>query len=239
MPLISAQTLINNALTNLGILEQGGVPNVSDSNEGLVRLNYLLGQWRIQNKFIWSITSTLWPLVANTPTYTIGVGGVFNGPRPSFIEGAYISYVGPNAKLMTSRLNLLSVKDYNDISDLSANAELPQGLYNDRASPLSTLALYPIPRCNVATSLQLLTWATISNFATLATTADLPDGYGEALSNALGIRLMSMFGVAVQAQVASLVSGLAKQGEAAIVQLNEMARGKELEPPEAEQAAQQ
>lgn len=233
MPLISAQTLINNALTNLGILEQGGVPSASDAAEGLIRLNYLLGQWRIQNKYVWSVASTLWPLVANTGTYTIGVGGAFNGPRPTFIEQAYISFLGPGGNLITSSLDLITAKEYNDIADLSATAELPEMLYYDHASPLATLALYPRPRCTVASNLELVTWAQLGSFANLAATIDLPDGYAEAISNALGVRLLSMFGVAVNAQVATLVSGLAKQAEASIVELNSAARRLQLAPPAA------
>lgn len=221
----SAQTLINGAFVDLGILGQGGVPGVDDSNEALTLLNYMIQQWHIQNKFVWQIVSTLWPLVANTGSYTIGVGGTFNGPRPTFIEEAYISFVGPGANLMTSKLNPLTAKAFNDISDLSATAELPQGLYNDRASPLSTLYLYPKPRCTVATTLQLLTWSQIGAFTTLATAVDLPDGYAEAIRKALAVRCMPMFGVAINPAVAQLISATALQAEAAISDLNMRARG--------------
>lgn len=221
----TAQVLISGAFTDLGILEQGGTPSVSDSNEALTLLNYMVQQWHIQNKFIWQVVSTLWPLVANTGSYTIGVGGVFNGPRPTFIEQAYISFLGPGANLMTSKLNLLTAMDFNDISDLSATAELPQGLYNDRASPLSTLYLYPKPRCTVATSLQLLTWSQIGAFTTLATAVELPDGYAEAIRKALAVRCMPMFGVAINPAVAQLISATALQAEAAIADLNMRARG--------------
>lgn len=232
----SAQTLINIALTNLGILEQGGTPSVSDSNAVLSLLNMMVQQWHLQDRFIWQIVTTNWSLVAATGTYTIGPSGTFNGPRPTFIEDAYISYVGPGSHLITSKLRLLTAKEYNDIADLSATAELPQGLYNDRASPLSLLSLYPIPRVTVATTLQLLTWAQLGTFAALATTVDLPDGYPEAITNALGVRCLPMFGVAVNPQVAELVSALAKQAEASITTLNMKALGIATPPPPAAEA---
>lgn len=227
----TAQTLINVALTNLGILEQGGTPSVSDSNEALSRLNMMLQQWHLQNKFIWQIVVTLWPLTANVGTYTIGVGGAFSGPRPTTIEDAYISFVGPGSHLITAPIDLLSTKEYNDIADTSATAEIPQGVYYDHASPLGSLFLYPLPRCTVATSLALLTWAQLPTFALLSTSGDLPDGYPEAITNALAIRCASMFGMAVSAPVVEMCSMLAKQAEASIVELNSKSRGMPLEAP--------
>lgn len=224
MASITAQALITGAFVDLGIQGQGGTPSIDDSNEALTLLNYMIQQWHIQNKFVWQIVSTLWPLVANTGSYTIGPTGTFNGPRPTFIEQAYISFLGPGANQMTSRLNLLTAQDFNDISDLSATAELPQGLYNDRAAPLSTLYLYPKPRVTVATSLQLLTWSQIGTFTNLATAVDLPDGYAEAIRKALAVRCMPMFGVAINPAVAQLISATALQAEAAIADLNMMAR---------------
>lgn len=229
----TAQVLINAALVKLGILEQGGVPSASDSAECLADLNDMIQQWHLQNKFIWQVVSTNWSLVANTAIYTIGTGGTFNGPRPTAIEAAYISFVGPGTHLITSRLNMLTVKEYNDISDLSATAELPQGLYYDHASPLGSLYLYPIPRVTVATSLQLLTWAQLSQYATLATSADLPDGYSEAIKHALCLRLMPMYGVAVSSELGQLISALALQAEKTITDLNARNRGMTLDPPEA------
>ena len=50
----SAQTLINLALTDIGILEQGGTPSNSDSNAVLALLNNMVQSWQLQDKFIWS-----------------------------------------------------------------------------------------------------------------------------------------------------------------------------------------
>ena len=227
----SAQPLINHALTNLGILEQGGTPSVTDSLESLTRLNYLIGQWRLQNKFIWSITIQNFPLTANVGSYTIGPTGTFNVLRPNYIERAYIQFAGPGANQITSPLDIINASQFGDIADLSATAELPELLYPDYASPLSTLYLYPKPRVTVASNLQLFTWAQLGAFATLVATADLPDGYPEAITNALAVRLMPMFGVAVASQVRDLTSQLALQAEQSIADLNARARGLMVMPP--------
>lgn len=228
----SAQILINNALVNLGILEQGGTPSVSDSNEALTRLNYMLQQWRIQNKFVPSISSTPYALTATQAIYPIGPAATapFNVPRPTFIQRASIQLsTGPIVPV-----RLITQEEYRAITDLTATAAYPQVLYNDRASPASNLYLWPTP--TGTPNLILDAWFQLASFATLATTADLPDGYPEAISNALAVRLLSMFGVAVAQPVAEVVSALAKQAEAAIVELNAAARGLQMAPPDAAQA---
>lgn len=238
MPAYTAQVLISKSLTDLGILEQGGTPNVSDSNAMLTLLNFIVQQWHLKNLFIWQIVSTNWPLSANVGTYTIGPAGTFNGPRPTYIEEAYINFVGPGTNVISTPLNLLSAKQYNDINDLSATAELPQGLYNDRASPLSTLALYPKPRCTVVTTLQLLTWAQLASYATLATSADLPDGYAEALTAALALRAVPMFGAAAPGAVIEVIRAVGLAAEKSIAELNVRARGIESVPEAAEAETQ-
>lgn len=227
MASISAQTLINNALVNLGILEQGGTPSVSDSNEALTRLNYMLGQWHIQDKFVPSIGTAAYALTASQAVYPIGPAATapFNVARPTFIKSASIQVgSGPIVPL-----RLISQEEYRGITDLTATAAYPQVLYDDRASPASNLYFWPTP--TGTPNVILDTWFQLATFATLSTSNDLPDGYAEAISNALPVRCLSMFGIAVDSQIGQIVSALALQAEASIVALNTRARG--LAMPEA------
>ena len=238
----SATLLINQALTNIGILDQGGNPSVSDQNDGLVKLNFMIQQWRIQDKFIWSVGQASYALTANVGSYQIGpaASAPFNVARPDYIEQALIGIRGPNpAKQITWPLKMISQQDYGSIGDLNATANIPERLYNDRASPASTLYLWPIPTVLASTNLILYTWAQLSDFADLVTTYDLPDGYPEAIVNALAIRLAPAFGTAVNAQVLSTCEQLALQAEQKISDLNARARGLMLAPsPQVGQATQ-
>ena len=228
MPAYSAQQLINAALTNLGMLEQGGTPSVSDSMDALVKLNMLLGQWRIQDLFIWSVSFASYNLAANQKSYQIGPGAAdFSAARPDWIERAVVSLAGPNpANAVQRDVRVTSqAEEYASIPDKAAAGAIPDFLYNDRASPISALYPWPVPRCSTATALILYTWAQIADFATLATSADLPDGYGEAISNALTIRLAPSFGAAIAQQVFEVSSALAQQAEQNIRTLNARARG--------------
>lgn len=224
MPSYSAQTLINNALVNLGVLDQGGIPSVSDSNEAFTRLNYLLGQWRIQQRFIYEVAFAQYALTANMGVYPIGPTATapFAVPPPNFIVRAYIALT-VSGDVVTFGLDPLTAQEFNDLADLTATAKVPQKMYYDRSSPNGTINLYPRPLCAVATYIQLLTWVQISNFANLAATVDLPDGYPEAISNALGLRLCNMFGITGPQM--DLMSALAKQAEDSITALNVEALG--------------
>lgn len=235
MAAYTAQTLINNALTNLGVLEQGGTPSVSDSTESLTRLNYGIQQWRIQKKFVWSYSIAAYALTANQSKYPIGptAASPFNVPRPTFIQEASIQIgTGPVVPL-----EKFTQAQYRTIKDLTATAQTPQIIYNDRASPLSNLYLWPVPLVGSATNLILDTWAQLSDYATLSTSADLPDGYPEAITGMLGVRLLSMFGMTT-GPVAEMVSSIALEAEKNIAELNAMALQFSIAPVAADADAQ-
>jgi hypothetical protein len=227
VPTYTAQQLINISLTNLGILDQGGTPSVSDSNAALDRLNLLIGQWRIQDLYIWSVGSATYPLVLAQKGYTIGPSAAdFNAPRPNYIEQALISIPGPNPNnALTHPMKFISQQEYGAIVDQNATSNIPERLYNDRGSPISTLYIWPTARCASPTNLVLYTWAQLSSYATLADSADLPEGYDEAITNALAVRLDPMFGMAVASDIVQVTNALALAAEEKIKVLNARARG--------------
>lgn len=225
----TAQTLISQAFTQLGILEQGGTPNTSDSTAALALLNNLVGQWHIQDRFVWGYVSNTYALTGAQNTYPIGPTAAvpFNVPRPTFIEKASLQIsTGPIVPL-----KIITLEQYRGITDLTATAAYPQVLYYDRASPIGNLILWPTP--TGTPNLILETWDQLGSFANLSTAIDLPDGYVEPFVHALAVRCMPMFGVAVQAQVAELVSQLALQAEAMLADLNSRGRTLMMTPPTA------
>ena len=233
MPSTTAQTIINAALTNLGLLEQGGTPSVSDSNDALAKLNMMLGQWRIQELLIWSVGFSSYSLVANQKSYSIGPAGAdFNTARPDWIERASVTLAGPNPANPVERTVRVtySPEEFQLVPDKDAAGAIPDFLYCDRASPISLLYPWPVPRCVTATKLVLYTWAQIADFATLATSADLPDGYAEAIANGLATRLVPSFGSVIPPQIADYCAKLALGAEQSIARLNAKARGLMIAP---------
>ncbi len=86
----TGQVIITNALTILGINEQGGVPSASDSVDALNELNAMWEAWGIDEGLIYAVLSAQYPLTAYTRSYTIGAGATFNAPRPQRIYKALI-----------------------------------------------------------------------------------------------------------------------------------------------------
>jgi hypothetical protein len=88
----TGQVIVNNALTALGVLEQGGTPSVSDSTDALAELNTMWDAWSIDENLIYAQKSYQGPLVSNKGIYTIGTGAGadFSTARPSRIYHAYI-----------------------------------------------------------------------------------------------------------------------------------------------------
>ncbi len=232
---VSAQTLINTAFTNLGVMDQGGTPSVSDSNAALVLLNQMMGQWRLRDLFVWSVGSASYPLVLAQSSYQIGPAAAdFVAPRPTYIEQAQISLAGPNPlNPITYTMKMIGQQEYANLADKSATGAIPSKLYNDRGSPISTLFIWPTARCATPTNLILWTWAQLPTFADLATTYDLPDGYTEAVTNALAVRCAPMFGMVISGDVIQMVNALGIAAEQKLSELNARARGIMMAAPEA------
>jgi len=225
---------VNQALTLLGILEQGGTASISDSTFGLTALNLLLGQCRIRNLMVWSISNTTYALPSSAGSYAIGLGAAapFNVLRPNFIERANILLAGPNAlKTITYPLKVVKYDEWSQITDLNALAAIPELLYNDCGDPISNLWLWPIPRVSTATLLQLYAWAQLTDFATLIAAEDMPDGYGEAITNMLALRMAPAFGAVIAPTVLQVIQGVAEMAEQSLMALNAKTRNLMMAPP--------
>ena len=62
--------------------------------QGLTRLNNMISGWQAQYGTVIAVERTIFPLVADKQTYTIGLGGDFNVPRPITIPGAGLLLAG-------------------------------------------------------------------------------------------------------------------------------------------------
>lgn len=84
----SAATLIAAALRDIGVLAEGEPMSAAMGADGLIRLNQMVQSWQAEFGTVTAVERTIFPLVSNQQTYTIGPGGDFNVPRPVSIDGA-------------------------------------------------------------------------------------------------------------------------------------------------------
>lgn len=93
--MVTGQAIIDGALTALGLLEQGGTPSVSDSQDSLNELNSMWDAWSIDEGMIYAVIAQRYAWAANIGFYTIGAGGSFNGQVPARIyRAAYVLVQG-------------------------------------------------------------------------------------------------------------------------------------------------
>ncbi len=84
---VSARTILGRCYTDLTIGKIATL-DAGDILEDLGRLNAMLSGWRTQYGTVTAIERLVFPIVANQQTYTIGLGGQFNVPRPESLDGA-------------------------------------------------------------------------------------------------------------------------------------------------------
>lgn len=223
MPNPTGQQIITNALTYLGINEQGGVPNTSDSNAALEILNSTWDGWGIDEGLIYAVTTTQYALTSGTGSYSFGPTGVapFNVTPPSRIyKAVFVSATN------RTPLRIVSQEEYFSHGDLAAAAKQPEEVYYDwnlaPGTGNGTIYLWPVQ--NVAGSnLELETANKFVAWA-LGTAYFIPPGYQDAIEWVLAFKCLPMFGVAVSQAVAQMVTANALKGEARLREMNALNR---------------
>lgn len=101
---MTASTILTNCFLDLGVLADGEPMSAPMAQDGLRRLNQLVSSLRTQFGTVLAIERTIFPLVANQQTYTIGPGGDFNVARPMAVNGAGLWLNGLAAALSVSSI---------------------------------------------------------------------------------------------------------------------------------------
>lgn len=87
---VTAQTIIEAAMEEIGVRERDEALDASDVQLGLRRLNMMLGGWAGGNLAVRAYIPNTHVLTPNVDSYTIGVGGAINTTKPYSIESAVI-----------------------------------------------------------------------------------------------------------------------------------------------------
>ena len=169
-------------------------PSPAQFQDAIGELNRLVGSLNADRLFIYSIDAYQFPLTALQASYTIGQPADpsqqvdFAAPRPQLIDSANI--LANNS--IRYKLKLPDALAWSKMPRYPwASGSIPWALYNDRASPVSTLTLYPPPDVNQA--LELFIWHQVQSFQTLSDVFVDPLQYADALVLNLAVRLVSQF----------------------------------------------
>ena len=185
----TAEVMITDALKEIGVVGEGETPSPMMMADGLRMINRLLDTLSIDAAF--DHESTLHSLALTGQTsFDVGPTGDLVTQRPIRITSAYASRGGVDYP----PIKLLSATEYDDIALKTVTGSVTEAIYYDGVYPDGVVYLYPI--CSGCT-IHFRTAELVKNFATTATTIDLPEGYEDAIMLALSVRMAPSYGVKV------------------------------------------
>lgn len=190
----TAQTIVTDALLEIGVLALGEVPTAAQAALALGRLNGILDQWSARKLEAYAQTFNLYDITPNHQPHLIGPG--LTAPdwaaaqRPVKIVGADVVLVSSNP---ATDIPLLIKDDqwwlYNRTK--SVTSILPTHLYYSPDFPNGSVYLWPIP--TAANQIRLETWGLLGQMAALTTAFVNPPGYRRALTLTLAEDLCMPF----------------------------------------------
>ena len=203
-----AQTLIKDAMQDLGVLGAGKTPSANDLTDGLRKLNAMLDSWST-NTLLVPFRTQISHTLDGSQSYTIGSGADINTTRPTYIDSAYVND-GSNDHPVTV---LRDRSAYDRIVDKSITGT-PYFVYYEPSLPNGTLFVYYVG--SASHTLYLSTRGQLTAFPDTSTDVDIAPGYELAITTNLALRIAPMHEVSVTAELAKD----ARDSMAAIKRLN-------------------
>lgn len=192
---VTALTIITQAAKDAGILGLGQTLSGEDTNDCLLRLNWMVDQWQRRRWLVYHLID-LAVVSTGALSYSVGLGGAFNiNPRPERIEAAYFRQTVPTApNLIDYYLEVLEAReDYARIS-LKTLSTFPSYAFYDPDMPLGALFVWPVPQAGIY-ELHILIKEILPQFTTPASVVVLPGEYFAALHFNLALRLRAAYQV--------------------------------------------
>jgi hypothetical protein len=215
MSATTAATIVRGAFDTIGVLGEADTMDAAKGADGLRRLNLMMRSLMLQNLSIPVTVREVFDLVANqggpTNPYTIGVGGTFNTQRPptqnSLVgAGLILTNVSPTVEIPRTIFTDDAWQAIQIKGLQSGGSGIPTGIYYNptyTTSGLGSIYMWPIPQTG-DNDIALYLRKTLTTFADLTTSYQLPDGCEEALEYNLAVRLCGPYSVPVDPDVKAL-----------------------------------
>jgi hypothetical protein len=154
---------------------------------GLQALNMMIDGWSNESMMLHHISKETFQTVANTPSYTIGYGAVFNTDRPIAIEAMTVSVSGTDCPV-----EQMAYDDYAAIGQKTLTTNFPQYFYVDEGVQFSTLHLWPVP-ASPPPEITLYMRKPLGTFTDVTEQIILPRGYLRAFKFNLAVEMAPEF----------------------------------------------
>lgn len=194
--------LINLALKQSGVLGVGQTASAEDVADSFKLMNMMLAQWQTDRFLVYHLVTNS-KACTGQQSYTIGIGGDFNIPRPDRISSAFVRLtVQSYPNQVDYPLTLLQAReDYNRIA-VKGQGAMPTALFYDSAYPLGNLFPWSVPDNQY--TLYVTTYEQLQKFATPFEDIVMPPQYEEAIMWNLAGRLRPMYGLPPEQTITAL-----------------------------------
>lgn len=205
----TAQTLITDALEDLGHLDPGESLDAADGASALRRLNRLIANWAANSLLIPCHTRINWTLEASTSSYTFGSGGTGSTTRPRKFVSAFVRDSGDT----DHPVEIIGEGRYNSISSKTTTGR-PRSLWYKPSYTLGYAYLYPTP--DSAETLYADVEADLHSTLSLDTTVSMDALYERLIVSHLAIEIAPAF----RAQVSDGIIKAAQESYDNVTTLN-------------------
>lgn len=195
--------LIQLALIDSQVVGQGQTASSFDSSNAFRRLNFMVAQWNRKRWLIYHLIDA--PFTSTGAlSYTVGLGGNFNIPRPDRLEFAFFrQLVNTGVNQIDYPLQIIEAREDYDRIALKTMGTWPALIFYDAAFPLGSVFVWPVPQASLY-EIHLTVKETISSFTSLAQTISLPPEYEAALHYNLCARLRTAYGLDADPTITAL-----------------------------------
>jgi hypothetical protein len=208
----TCRDLLNQALTLCGMRAAGETVDAFLAADSLFVLQQMVSAWNLDRLLVYHLDRVV-VAMSTSQTYTVGVGGTINIPRPVRLDA-----VNWRDESQTPALELplqpLPMQEYEALRVRETPASRPTQFYYDRAYPLATLFLWPRP--TETKQLVLFPWKQFDATMGLSETVAFPPGYERMLVYNLALELSAQPG----ARLSPVVVKLAEESKRSIENLN-------------------
>jgi len=181
----TAQTIVNDALREIGVLAESETPLSDMANNAFRALNRLMETLSNERSFAYSNTA-ISKVLAGQSSFTIAsTGGTWTADRPIAIDSAIVT-----SNSVDYPVAVIDSQEWDEITYKSSTGPFPDRVYYDATMPAGTLYVYPI---STGATLKLRTISVVNSFATLATTLSMPPGYEECLIKNLAVNIAPQY----------------------------------------------
>lgn len=178
--------LLYTSLRLAGILHAAGrTASTSVMLDAFNSLNALVDAWNAEQLSVYAIERRTFTLTIGVGTYTIGIGGALNTPRPIKIERANGVIGNPE---VNPEIEIITAEDWAEMPfKVDSSLFGPTKLFYQSSYPLGTIYFTPAPAGPA--SVHLYVWAQFTQFALQAEVLALPPAYLRALEYNLAVEL--------------------------------------------------